>query len=147
MKQKLVIYLPLLLAVVLIAGIFLGYKLSPMVAYSNLVKVNFDKYNKLNDVISYIENEYVDSVSKKDITEEGIDGILNHLDPHSQYIPAENFHDYNDPLVGKFEGIGIQFRIEKDTIVVIQAIPCGRREIVEGNSSIVSLTRFSEERL
>ena len=130
MKQKLVIYLPLLLAVVLIAGIFLGYKLSPMVAYSNLVKVNFDKYNKLNDVISYIENEYVDSVSKKDITEEGIDGILNHLDPHSQYIPAENFHDYNDPLVGKFEGIGIQFRIEKDTIVVIQAIPGGPSEKV-----------------
>lgn len=99
-------------------------------AHPQMLRMNFEKYNKLNDVVTYIENEYVDSVGKSTITEEGIQGILDNLDPHSQYISAEHFHDFNDPLIGKFEGIGIQFRIEKDSIVVIQAIPGGPSEKV-----------------
>jgi carboxyl-terminal processing protease len=130
LKNKLIIYLPLLFAIVLIAGIFLGYKLSPIVSHPQLLRMNFERYNKLNDVVSYIENEYVDSVGREEISEEGINGILQNLDPHSQYISAEQFHEVNDPLIGNFEGIGIQFRIEKDTIVVIQSIPGGPSEKV-----------------
>jgi carboxyl-terminal processing protease len=89
-----------------------------------------NKYSKLNDVVNYILNEYVDSVSPEQLNRDGIIGILEKLDPHSQYIAAEEFHDVNDPLLGNFEGIGIQFRIEKDTIVVIQAIPGGPSEKV-----------------
>ncbi len=95
-----------------------------------LFNMNMHKYNKLNDVVNYITNEYVDSVSREDLTKEGINGILENLDPHSQYIAAEEFHEANDPLIGNFEGIGIQFRIEKDTIVVIQPIPGGPSEKV-----------------
>ncbi|MCB2219922.1 MAG: PDZ domain-containing protein [Bacteroidetes bacterium] len=130
MKNRLIIYLPLLFAIVLIAGIFLGYKLSPIVSHPQLLRMNFERYNKLNDVVSYIENEYVDSVGREEISEEGINGILQNLDPHSQYISADQFHEVNDPLIGNFEGIGIQFRIEKDTIVVVQSIPGGPSEKV-----------------
>ncbi|MCB0804588.1 MAG: PDZ domain-containing protein [Bacteroidales bacterium] len=130
MKNKFFIYLPLIFALVLIAGIFLGYKLSPVTVYNRLIPVNANNYNKLADIIQYIEKEYVDSINRDDITEEGIQGILDKLDPHSQYITSEDFHEVNDPLLGNFEGIGIQFRIEKDSIVVIQTIPGGPSEKV-----------------
>ncbi len=130
MKNRLAIYLPILFALVLIAGIFLGYKLSPVTFYNQLIPINSGKYNKMNDIIEYIQNEYVDSISRKDIVDDGIYGILDHLDPHSQYITPEEFHAVNDPLMGNFEGIGIQFRIEKDSIVVVQTIPGGPSEKV-----------------
>lgn len=81
-------------------------------------------------MVDYIVNEYVDTISREELTVDGINGILDNLDPHSQYIAAEEFHEANDPLIGNFEGIGIQFRIEKDTIVVIQTIPGGPSEKV-----------------
>jgi carboxyl-terminal processing protease len=55
---------------------------------------------------------------------------LSTLDPHSQYIAAEEFHEVNDPLIGNFEGIGVQFRIEKDTLIVVQPIAGGPSEKV-----------------
>jgi len=88
-------------------------------------------------------------VSREDLTEDAIEGILENLDPHSQYIPAEDFMDVEDQLHSNFEGIGIQFRIEKDTIMVIQTIPGGPSEkaglfagdrIVRINDSIVAGT-------
>ncbi len=131
MKNKLIIYLPILFALVLVCGIFLGYKLIPVSTnQSNLFQLNLNRYNKLNDVVNYIEQEYVDSVDKNSLAEDGIYGILENLDPHSQYITAEEFNDVNDQLIGNFEGIGIQFRIEKDTITVIHPIPGGPSEKV-----------------
>lgn len=93
--------------------------------HPQLMNMNMGKYNKMNDVVSYIVQEYVDSVDKEELTKEGINGILEKLDPHSQYITAEEFNEVNDPLLGNFEGIGIQFRIVEDTITVIQPIPGG----------------------
>ena len=128
MKKRFVIYLPLLFALVLAAGIFLGHQFSPSSGSTQLFNLNVAKYNKVNDVVNYILSEYVDSVSREQIEKDGIDGILKNLDPHSQYIPASDFEMYNEPLVGNFEGIGIQFQIEKDTIAVIHTIPGGPSE-------------------
>lgn len=130
MKNKFTIYLPLLFALILIAGIFLGYKLTPVTVYPQWMNLHPGNYNKLNDVVNYIVQEYVDSVDKKELTEEGISGMLSKLDPHSSYIPAEDFNEVNESLWGNFEGIGIQFRIVEDTIVVIQPIPGGPSEKV-----------------
>ncbi len=155
MKNKFVIYLPILFAIILVAGIFLGYKLSPVISGSpNLFHLNMNRYDKLNDIINYVTNEYVDSVSRKELTEDGINGILSNLDPHSQYIPAEDFQDVNDQLQGNFEGIGIQFRIEKDTIIVIQTIPGGPSEkaglwagdrIVKVNDSLIAGVKITNK--
>jgi carboxyl-terminal processing protease len=131
-NTKRAIYLPIAFAVVLIAGILLGNRLTRVSSPSE-DKIFFmkpEKYNKVDNVINYIQQDYVDSISRKTIEENAINGILEKLDPHSQYIPAEEFNEVNDPLMGNFEGIGIQFRIEKDTIMVIQTIAGGPSEKV-----------------
>jgi len=128
LKNKLAIYLPVILSITLIAGIFLGHRLVPVTSHPQWFHVKMNRYDKLNDILNFIEKEYVDSVNRADIIENGIKGILNQLDPHSQYIKAEDFQEVNDPLTGSFEGIGIQFQIERDTILVIHAIPGGPSE-------------------
>jgi carboxyl-terminal processing protease len=129
-RRRFILYLPVILALVLILGIWLGSKLS-FISHEKFDKVLFVKpahHDKINDLINYIQQDYVDSVSRKDLTDHAIEGILDKLDPHSQYIPAEDFNDVEDQLHSNFEGIGIQFRIEKDTIMVIQTIPGGPSE-------------------
>ena len=129
MKDRVKIYLPVILALALMAGLLLGYWLNPgQMTGSDLLPFGRGRYDKLNDIVNYVQNEYVDSVSRLEITEEAIDGILGHLDPHSRYFKPENFNEINDPLIGQFEGIGIEFRMVEDTITVIQTIPGGPSE-------------------
>lgn len=129
-NPKRVIYLPIAFAVVLAAGILLGNRLTMVTSSKtgNVFMVNPEKHDKINDIINYVNQDYVDSVSRDELVNDAIDGILENLDPHSQYIPAEDFHEFNDDLEGNFEGIGIQFRIERDTIMVQQVIPGGPSE-------------------
>ncbi len=153
-QRKIYLYLPIILSLVLILGIWLGSRLS--VRNSDTPnKVTFirpSSQDKLNELINYIEQDYVDSVSRNDLTEHAIEGILDNLDPHSTYIPAEDFMEVEDQLHSNFEGIGIQFRVEKDTIMVIQVISGGPSEkagllagdrIVKINDSIVAGTGIS----
>jgi carboxyl-terminal processing protease len=153
LKSKLNTYLPIVFAMVLIAGILIGNRLAP-VSTINPGSFHLNKYDKLSDVVNYIMKEYVDTLDINKLTEDGIDGILNDLDPHSQYITAAQFHEVNDPLLGNFEGIGIQFRIEKDTIIVIQPIAGGPSEkagliagdrIVRIGDSLVAGVKYSDE--
>ena len=76
-------------------------------------------YHKLKEVISYIENDYVDEVSQEKIVEELIEEMLAKLDPHSAYISTENRAITDSQLKGNFEGIGIEFNIFHDTIYVV----------------------------
>lgn len=85
---------------------------------------------KLDALLNMIQYAYVDTVDDKRITEDAIRTLLKELDPHSVYIPAEELKEVNEPLVGKFEGIGIQFNILDDTIVVTQTISGGPSEKV-----------------
>ena len=75
-----------------------------------------------------MEEYYVDTMSRKVLEEKAITGMLEKLDPHSVYISAEEFHDANDPLLGSFEGIGVQFRLENDTVTVINPVAGGPSE-------------------
>ena len=92
--------------------------------------VLYPQVNKLDAVISYIEEEYVDSISKDDIIEKTIPVILQQLDPHSIYIPAKDLEEMNEPLEGNFDGIGVMFNIQNDTIMVINTVPKGPSEKV-----------------
>lgn len=129
-RTRFSIYLPIILALVLIFGIWLGSKLSFIKndKIENILFVKPANRDKVNDLINYVEQDYVDSVSREDLTNDAIEGVLDNLDPHSTYIAAEDFHEMEDQLNSNFEGIGIQFRIEKDTIMVIQTIPGGPSE-------------------
>lgn len=127
MGKKINIYLPLFFALTLIIGVLLGNLLLPH-AQKNIFSLNLNRYDKLNDVLNYIENDYVDTISRKTLIEKGIAGLLQSLDPHSGYIKAEEFNESNDPLKGNFDGIGIQFRVIHDTITVINTIQGGPSE-------------------
>jgi len=116
---------------VLIIGIWIGLLLVGNKQVSNsLLPIGNKTYNKLGDVLDYIVQDYVDTVNLTALETVAIRGMLEELDPHSIYITEEEFHDVNDPLLGSFEGIGISFRIEKDTITVINPIPGGPSEKV-----------------
>lgn len=122
--------MPVLIAIFLASGIYLGREM----AYSNQPKRAifsnhpFNENDKLNQVISYIKSDYVDTIKEKMIVEETINEILQNLDPHSYYIPKSKFKAVNDPLEGNFEGIGIEFRIKEDTVVVVRALAGGPSE-------------------
>ena len=77
-----------------------------------------------------INNFYVDSVDSKKLTEDAINGILSKLDPHSAYTNASDTKKFTEPLEGSFEGIGVQFNILEDTLLVIQPVPKGPSEKV-----------------
>jgi carboxyl-terminal processing protease len=131
-NPKYTIYLPIAFSLVLIAGIWLGFALSKndQSAAGNFFPLQKNAYHKVDDILDYIVRDYVDSVDVTELETNAIDGMLNDLDPHSQYISAKEFHMVNDPLMGSFEGIGISFRIEKDTIMVINTIGGGPSEKV-----------------
>ena len=130
-NRKYTIYLPIAFALVLITGIWLGalldYGRQPK---DKLFPIGHPSYSKVDDVFDYIVRDYVDTVEVEAMETDAIRGMLERLDPHSSYISASEFHDVNDPLLGSFEGIGISFRIEKDTITVINPIAGGPSEKV-----------------
>lgn len=130
-NRRLYLYLPIAFALVLVVGILTGYYLLQSAAIRNYMPVRgIQGKNTLNELIRFIDNNYVDSVDDKKLTDEAINGMLLSLDPHSVYIPASEFAEANDPLMGNFEGIGVQFRIERDTVMVINTIPGGPSEKV-----------------
>lgn len=77
---------------------------------------------KLNNVFNTISKLYVDSINEKKLVETAIIATLKELDPHSSYIPKDEVEKTNEPLEGSFEGVGIQFQIFEDTILVVQTI-------------------------
>lgn len=83
---------------------------------------------KFNSFMDYLNYTYVDEVDQNDLTEKAIISVLRELDPHSVYIPKEELKAMNEPLVGNFEGIGIEFQILHDTIQVTATIPGGPSE-------------------
>ncbi|MBC8320427.1 MAG: PDZ domain-containing protein [Bacteroidetes bacterium] len=130
-NNKTQIYLPIAFSLVLIAGMWLGSLLVSNKKISNtILPIGNQSYNKLGDALDYIVQDYVDTVDLTTLETDAIRGMLEKLDPHSVYITKEEFHEVNDPLLGSFEGIGISFRIEKDTITVINPIPGGPSEKV-----------------
>lgn len=131
-KSKFYFLLPLIFAVCVVIGIYLGGIFSNQSGKTFIFpqKAEFSASSKLNEILNFIEDTYVDTVDKEELTENSIATILTKLDPHSYYIPARDFNDMNEPLEGNFEGIGVEFRIVEDTIRVISAIQNGPSEKV-----------------
>ena len=139
-NKRIYIYLPLLISVFFVFGMLAGHFLpggSTFVINENKIPVN----NKLDAVLGYIQEEYVDSVTSDKLIELSIPAILQNLDPHSVYIPAVEFKEINEPLEGEFEGIGVEFNIQNDTIIVVNTIPGGPSEKrgVMGGDRIVKI--------
>jgi carboxyl-terminal processing protease len=124
------VYLPIAFAIVLIIGIFVGKNInSGLTLDQALMPSNTNsQYNKLADIINYIEKDYVDPIDREKLTSKAVKSIIDELDPHTSYISQEEFNAVNDPLLGSFDGIGVQFNVLDDTIAIVQVIPGGPSE-------------------
>lgn len=120
------ISLPLVLCLGLAGGILIGTSLNKP-AQSDEVSQDVQKFK---EVLSVIKNEYVDEAGTHRLTESAIQHMLDELDPHSNYLSAEDKIAANEDLQGNFEGIGIEFNIFHDTLVVVQAMAGGPSEAV-----------------
>jgi carboxyl-terminal processing protease len=123
------ILLPLLLVAVLLAGLFLGryLTLSSAGAANNKLMI-YPQTNKLDILLNLIDEEYVDTIDKAKMVEELIPDILKRLDPHTVYIPAKELQEVNEELEGNFGGIGVQFSIQNDTVMVVSVVSGGPSE-------------------
>ena len=129
-RPKFYIYLPIVFALVLILGIFIGSTFSLKKSNGTIAIDRDSQYNKVNQILRYVQEEYVDTIKTKDLVNKTIVSLLANLDPHSSYITAEELTASNEPLQGNFEGIGVEFNVVEDTIRVISAIAGGPSEAV-----------------
>jgi carboxyl-terminal processing protease len=124
MNKRTNIYLPILIAVSVIFGIFLGNRLSQSQP-SGFQNFSLQTPNKLSTIVDLIENAYVDSVAKDKMIENAIPGLLKELDPHTTYISASDMQEVTEEMQGNFGGIGVQFSIHNDTVHVVDVVSGG----------------------
>lgn len=123
-RKKVQVWLPLIFSIVMAVGMVIGYQLRAKTTGGNSFLRN-DKTTPLQQVINLIKNKYVDNVVMDSLEEPAISGLLDHLDPHSVYIPAQDLDAMNEDLQGNFQGIGIEFQMINDTVNVMNVIPDG----------------------
>lgn len=131
-------YIPLFLALALILGIFLGSRLS---FPREQVFSEMPATTKVNQLLDYIEDQYVDTVNRKELMDRVLGELMQSLDPHSAYIPASDLQQVNESLQGNFDGIGIEFNIIRDTIRVVSALSGGPSEAlgIQAGDKIVKI--------
>jgi carboxyl-terminal processing protease len=148
-RDRLIIFLPLIISVALIIGIVLGNWITGIrirgIVSDEISNQRFSirpgnnsgsgfslspKGSKISSALQYILNEYVDTVNIDELNESVMPALLDNLDPHSIYIPASDFQKFSEPLVGNFSGIGVSFNMTDDTVAIINTIPNGPSEMV-----------------
>jgi carboxyl-terminal processing protease len=136
-RSSISVLIPLVVAIALGIGIFTGVWIEEqrggqrveLLGDESGKEVSFGKQGTTIDrILGLIERKYVDSVDRKELMANAIKKVLNDLDPHSFYIPEKKEKEVNEPLEGNFEGIGVQFMIQKDTVVVVTPISGGPSE-------------------
>ncbi len=110
--------------IVITVSVFFGTQLNTVFSGDNI----YVQFNKFRDVLSLAEKYYVDDVETKTLVEGAITGLLGKLDPHSVYIPASQLQRVEEEFRGSFEGIGIEFDVLNDTLMVVSPISGGPSE-------------------
>lgn len=126
-NKKLKVWLPLVFSIVMIAGMYFGYKLSNQTGG----KKSFFRSGRggtLQEAMDIIRLNYVDPVPLDSIQYSAIQEMMSKLDPHSVYFPPVELKEANEELGGSFEGIGIEFNVFNDTVNVVYVIPKGPSE-------------------
>ncbi len=159
-NTKINIWLPLLMSCILIIGMMIGKKLQQnqpniFLNSENYTKDELKKYHGVEEILHYIDAKYMDNVSPTALSEDAINTILHHLDPHSEYISAANLQESEDDLAGNFEGIGVNFSFLNDSLTVVYVFPnspaqaagvlSGDQLIAIGDSSLVCKTDMEKE--
>jgi carboxyl-terminal processing protease len=123
-NTKFSVYIPLLLAIAVVTGILIGNRLTRN-SGGNQPSFSMSGFNKMDAVIELIKNSYVDSVSTDSLVEKAIPLLLKNLDPHTSYIPPKDMLGVEEEMRGNFGGIGVQFSIQNDTVMVVDVISGG----------------------
>ncbi|MBN3582581.1 S41 family peptidase [Algoriphagus aestuarii] len=124
-NTKAQIRLPIILALAISAGIWIGATFAEPKSNQNDLRAAL---YKLQEIMTYINRDYVDSVNTNELVEYGITKMLENLDPHSSYIPARDASLAQSQLDGEFDGIGVEFGIIRDTIYVVAPLTGGPSE-------------------
>lgn len=132
------IRLPLLLALSIAGGIWIGATFAEPKGSQNDLRAAL---YKLQEIMTYINRDYVDSVDTNELVEFGINKMLEKLDPHSSYIPAKDASLVQSQLDGEFDGIGVEFGIIRDTIYVVAPLTGGPSEAlgIQTGDQIISV--------
>lgn len=132
------IRLPLLLAISIAGGIWIGATFAEPKGSQNDLRAAL---YKLQEIMTYINRDYVDSVDTNELVEFGITKMLEKLDPHSSYIPAKDASLVQSQLEGEFDGIGVEFGIIRDTIYVVAPLTGGPSEAlgIQSGDQIISV--------
>jgi len=123
-NKKLHVWLPLILSLVMVSGMFFGFKLNQQTGSTDGF-FKRDKRTALQEALDLIKNRYVDSIGIDSLQDDAMQEMVSHLDPHSVYIPATDYDAANEDIKGNFEGIGVEFNIFSDTVHVLYVIPDG----------------------
>lgn len=124
----------ILVFVTLIIGLVLGNFITERSllynnsSFSSGLLQSLKSHQKVSELLGLIEKKYVDSLDVNEFTEELSKDLIAKLDPHSVYIPLEDIQDSKDELSGSFSGIGVQFNIQNDTVMIISVISGGPSE-------------------
>ncbi len=116
---------PIYFAIAMVIGLLIGFSFSGVSSKPLSLKKRASQEQKIKRLINFIERDYVDKVDTDELLDGAIAQILGKLDPHSVYIPKENLQAVQENLQGNFVGIGVQFRMIRDSITVIQPIKGG----------------------
>ena len=154
-NSKQSIWLPVIIAVSIAVGIFVGNYYREL---SGSISDNktYSGSNKIDAILNIINEQYVDNVDMTQLVEGTIPKIFSELDPHSVYISAEDVERANEDLEGSFSGIGVSFNMQTDTILVISVIPGGPSEkagimpfdrIITINDSVYAGRKISQEEI
>lgn len=124
MNNSTKVYLPIIIAIAIVTGMYLGQWLNYPKQNNSAVSAN----QKFSKFLNYIDQSYVDQVNTDSIVEVSLQSILEQLDPHSTYISSQNYEAVQDEMRGDFVGVGIGFFTINDTIAVINTIAGGPSE-------------------
>ncbi len=122
--SPMMLWLPLALFGTLIVGIWIGSAFGDK-NFMQIKPAKDDNANKLVSLIDFIEDNYVDSINKGQLIDDAIQSVLQNLDPHSYYLTAEVKQQEEERMNGKFEGVGIEFLILRDTLMVVKPMENG----------------------
>jgi carboxyl-terminal processing protease len=138
-KEKISVWLPFVLAFMMAIGIMIGLLMRPQTGYFET--------GKLDEILNFIDARYIDKTDRENLEDAAIEALLKKLDPHSSYIPKKKLQGVNESLQGNFDGIGVEFLMLEDTIVVVGVVKSGPAEksgvrigdrIIRVNDSIIA---------
>lgn len=109
---------PLFASILIVIGIGMGVMIQRFLSNSKPLDKYLEREDPIDEIISLIQNEYVDSLNKDSLYIDAVNGILSHLDPHTVYIPANQVIQSNEILEGTGKGIGIEYFFLKDSMLI-----------------------------